>query len=203
MPDLLTDCGQMWAWKQIIAYALRRGENSELTMDTDAWHYLPGADVQHREWTNMGRSFLSSVSELVFGSRELWTCTCNMLTAWKNLLLSSFFHTKKKTHKSGVSNSSLLKHHLNNLLNFHHFALTAAFLPLSPILLPRQRAFGLVPSTAQATHLRDGNRQSKQWSKAVYKAFNTSGREKSPSFHVKAKTDQNDAKHMENMENVE
>lgn len=50
---------------------------------------------------------VSSVSELVFGSRELWPCTCNMLTAWKNLLLSSFFHTKKRTHKSEESQTVL------------------------------------------------------------------------------------------------
>lgn len=100
-------------------YASRRGENSELTMDTDAWRYLPGADVQHREWTNMGRSFLSQW--IGFWVSE--NSGCAHATCWlhaKNLLLSSFLNTKKKTHKSKVSNCYLLKHHLNNLLNFHH-----------------------------------------------------------------------------------
>lgn len=128
LPHLLTDCGQMWAWKKILAYASRRGENSELTVHIDAWYYLRGAQSREGIYQHREEFPRRSVNCVFLVWWEIWVCACNMLTSLQPGLqrmekcsISDNLkpeHEKTPTQIREVSNCSLLELQLNNLMVF-------------------------------------------------------------------------------------
>lgn len=149
LPHLLTDCGQMWAWKKILAYASRRGENSELTVHIDAWYYLPEAQSREGIYQHREEFPRRSVNCVFLVWWEIWVCACNVdqSSAWtaahgKKLHL---WQLKTRTWKNPNSNQRSLKLFFVRTpaeqfdgLYFHQLiTLIVAFLPFSRRPVPQ------------------------------------------------------------------